>query len=208
MSWKRLVFLFASLALLGAVGCSNPASDKPEAVVSEPVESAAGDAEGKAYTLDAESKVEFTGSKLTGSHDGGFSAFTGEITVVDGDPTASRVSVEIDTTSLFSDDDRLTNHLKGSDFFDVEKFAKASFESTEIVAADGGYTITGNLDLHGVEKSISFPATIDVAEDRVTARAEFFIQRFDFAIEYKGRADDLIRDEVVIRLDLIASAKG
>jgi hypothetical protein len=35
--------------------------------------------------------------------------------------------------------------------------------------------------------------------------AEFFIKRFDFNIEYPGKANDLIRDEVVIKLDITAN---
>ena len=58
------------------------------------------------------------------------------------------------------------------------------------------------------DKSISFPATITVEEDRVVAQAEFSIKRFDFGIVYKGRADDLIRDDVVIKLDLVAARAG
>ena len=73
-----------------------------------------------------------------------------------------------------------------------------------IVEGDG-YSVTGTLDLHGVTKNISFPATIEVSDDGVRAQAEFVIKRFDFGIVYPGKADDLIRDEVVIRLDLQAS---
>ncbi len=57
-------------------------------------------------------------------------------------------------------------------------------------------------------KQIKFPATIQVEGDRVTVQAEFFIQRFDFDIVYPGKADDLIRDEVVIKIDLVAVPAG
>ena len=53
-----------------------------------------------------------------------------------------------------------------------------------------------------MKKSISFPATIKAAADSVAVDAEFAINRKDFGIVYKGKADDLIRDEVVIKLNL------
>jgi polyisoprenoid-binding protein YceI len=195
------------LLLLLSLGCSNPATGKPEAEVGEAsTNPAPATAEtGDRYVISDGSTVGFTGSKVTGSHEGGFNAFEGAITLVGGDPVASGVEVTIDTTSLWSDHEKLTGHLKSADFFDVENFPTASFQSTSIeAAADGGYTVTGNLDLHGVTKSVSFPAAITVEEGRVSAQAEFFIKRFDFGIEYPGKADDLIRDEVVIRLDLVA----
>lgn len=67
-----------------------------------------------------------------------------------------------------------------------------------------GYDVTGNLTLHGETKSITFPADIQISDDQVKVAAEFFIKRFDFGIQYPGRANDLIRDEVVIRLDITA----
>ena len=118
-------------------------------------------------------------------------------------PEGATVSVTIDANSLWSDDERLTGHLKSADLFDVENHPTASFNSTAIAANDDGtYTLTGNLDLHGVTKQISFPATISLSESGFTANAEFSIKRFDFGIEYPGKADDLIRDEVLIKLDL------
>ena len=108
--------------------------------------------------------------------------------------------------SVFSDADGLTEHLKTGDFFEVSKFPKSSFKSTKIVAdtAKGAdnYTVTGDLTMRGVTKSITFPAVIKVSDAEVTVNSEFSINRKDFGIIYAGKADDLIRDDVVIRFDL------
>ena len=120
------------------------------------------------------------------------------------------MTIDIDTTSIVTDTDRLTAHLKTPDFFDVAKYPKANFTSTKIepaTTAGATHTVTGNLDLHGVKKSISFPATIQVAPDAVTVNAEFSINRKDFGINYAGKADDLVRDEVVMKLTVKAPRK-
>jgi polyisoprenoid-binding protein YceI len=205
----RFVFgVFVLSALLALAGCSNPADDTTPAKVSEP-EPVAAEAEdelpaGDLYIIAEGSTVEFTGSKITGSHNGGFKSFRGEVVLVDGDPTASRLEITIDTTSLWADAEKLTVHLKSSDFFGVETFPSARFVSTGITSTDGGYEVTGNLDLHGVTKQITFPAVIEVGDGVVSATAEFHIMRYDFGLEYPGRPDDLIRDEVVIRLNITA----
>jgi len=84
------------------------------------------------------SKIEFVGSKKEGKHDGGFKAFTGSIKTADSDITKSTINVEIDTDSIWTDDDgkmkKLTPHLKSPDFFDAKKHPKASFISKEIKA--------------------------------------------------------------------------
>jgi len=208
MNRTRRTMIYASLPLLLAllvVGCANPADDKPEAAVSEAEPAPAAVEDGQRFAIDtAQSTVGFTGSKITGSHEGGFNEFQGTIEVANNDPTASSVVIVIDTTSMWADDDRLTKHLKSPDFFDVESMPEATFESTSIETSAEGYTITGNLMLHGITKSVSFPAQIEIAPDRVTAQAEFFVKRFDFEIVYPGKPDDLIRDEVVIKFDLVA----
>ncbi len=200
-AWK----LGLLLMLVASFGCANPADDVPAAEVSEAEESGAAPS-GEEFSIGEASTVGFTGSKVTGSHDGGFKGFEGSITLVDGDPTQSSIQFTIDTTTLWADNEKLTGHLKSPDFFDAENFPTASFQSTEIAAADEGYTVTGNLELHGVTKSISFPAQIAIEPGQITATSEFSIMRFDFDIAFKGPADNLIRDEVVIRLHMVATA--
>lgn len=154
------------------------------------------------------SKVEFVGAKVTGKHPGGFGAFTGTITLVDGSPEKSTVTVDIDTASLTSDSEKLTGHLKAGDFFDVEKFPKARFTSTTIKAGgEGGasHTVTGNLELHGVTKAVTFPATIRVLPAGAEVDAEFAINRKDFGIAFEGMKDDLIKDNVSIKLTIRAT---
>jgi polyisoprenoid-binding protein YceI len=68
--------------------------------------------------------------------------------------------------------------------------------------------VTGNLTLHGVTKAITFPATIRVTPTGFEVDAEFTINRKDFGIVYAGQQDDLIRDDVVIKLNIRASKKA
>jgi polyisoprenoid-binding protein YceI len=106
---------------------------------------------------------------------------------------------------VVTDEPDLTKHLQTPDFFDVAKFPKANFVSTKIepsAASGTTHTITGNFDLHGIRKSISFPATIQVTPTSVSVVSEFAINRKDFGLVYPGKADDLIKDGVVIKLNL------
>lgn len=193
--------LIASCVLLFA-GCANPADKTEDAKVAEAVDAVKSVADAKTYSITGDSSISFVGSKVTGSHDGGFNEFSGTIAVAGGKiAPASRITIQMD--SLWSDNDRLTGHLKNADFFDVPNHPTAEFVVTSM-AEDG--TLTGNLTMHGVTKSISFPSDVDITDGSVALKAEFDIKRFDWGIVYKGKADDLIRDEVVIRLDVTASA--
>ena len=219
------------LVPLFLMGCAqNPADNAPAARVETPAAAPSGAAPatsetaapatpatgaspaaaaGTSYALDpATSKLEWKGSKVTRSHDGGFRTFTGEVALVDGDPAKSSVRVEIQMDSLFADDPKLEGHLKAPDFFDVAKHPTATFQSTAIAKKGEDYEVTGDLTMHGVTKSITFPAEIKVEPDKVETEAEFSINRKDWGIVYPGMANDLIRDEVVLKFDVDATAPG
>lgn len=207
---RKCSALFMLALAVAASACANPADNKPHATVSESTQTpdAAKPAGAETLVISPEnSKVEFVGSKVTGSHSGGFKQFSGTIELAKEGIPQSRVTIDIDTTSIFTDNDNLTSHLKTPDFFDVAKFPKATFTSTKIEPSGATYTVTGILDMHGVKKTISFPATIQVAADSVTVNAEFAINRKDFGINYAGKANDLIRDEVVMKLNVKAPRK-
>jgi len=187
------------------VGCKNPGADVAPASVEAAPESEAKAAPGKplaSLSIDpSNSKVEFVGAKVTASHPGGFTDFSGKLDL--GDPLEqSRIEITIQTASLYADKEKLTKHLKSPDFFDVAQFPTAVFRSTEIKKEGEGHLISGDLTLHGVTKRISFPASVAVTEAQVSANSEFSIDRKDFGIVYPGMPDDLIRDLVVIKLSL------
>ncbi len=203
---RSSAILTVLLALSLVCSCANPASDKSKAVTSEaaPVSSSPA-VQGERYSITpASSKIEFHASKVTGSHRGSFEKFSGTIDF-NGQPEKSKVKITIDMTSVTTDTPDLTKHLKTADFFDVAKYPQATFESTEIKPGGekgASHTVTGNLQLHGVTKSITFPATIVVEPGTVKVDSTFSINRKDFGINYAGAADNLIRDEVVLTLQV------
>ncbi len=231
---RTSIALVLALGLaLPLVGCEDPAAGVPKATVgsAQPAKSAAATATAAATAaatgaasaapvveaapsakpagaIDVSAdntKVEFTGSKVTGKHDGIFQKVGGWLALDADKPEQSKFFIEIDIASVKTDSEKLDGHLKSDDFFAIDKFPTATFTSTEIKAGgEGGatHTISGNLKMRGVEKPVSFPATVKVEAGAVTAKAEFAINRKDWGIAYEGKKDDLIRDDVVIKLSL------
>jgi polyisoprenoid-binding protein YceI len=207
---RSLSLTLAALSIAALAACKDPNANVARATSSAATApAAAAPASATEHlTIDAAaSSVGFTGAKVTGQHNGSFPTFTGTIDLDPAQVERSRVAVDIDTTSVTTDTPRLTTHLKSADFFDVERFPRATFTSTAITpgGANGAtHTITGNLALHGVTRSISFPATVAVSPSEVTATAEFVINRREYGIVYAGMPDNLIRDDVAMHLRLRA----
>ena len=189
--------------------CSDPAADKTKAVTGEAAQVASPhNAQGQKYQITPQnSKIDFVGSKVTGSESGSFGNFSGQVDYT-GAPENSRVNITINMNSVTTQSAGLDKHLKTADFFDVEKYPQATFVSTAIKAGgDKGasHTVTGNLTMHGVTKAITFPATIAVTPDTATVDSSFSVNRKDFGINYAGAADNLIRDDVVLTLHIRAT---
>src|SRR6185312_1502816 len=80
-------------------------------------------------------KITFVGTKRGGKHDGGFKKLTGTASL-DGDLTTLKIEAVIDTNSLYSDNQKLTAHLKNPDFFGVKDNPKATFKTTKVEKSD------------------------------------------------------------------------
>lgn len=220
---KTLMLILLSAAVVVFAGCKSEIDNKVAAEVNEPVvektEESADEAKAEdsleAYAVNvAESSIGWVGAKVTGDHTGGFNKWSGTIFAKDGQ--VQKLEFSVDTQSVFSDDERLTEHLKSEDFFHVEKYPVAKFVSTEIVEKEGvlktedaqeiklSHSVTGNFTVRGVTKSVTFPVMIQTEGDTLKAQTEFTFKRFDFDIAYKGKADDLIRDEVLLKIALVA----
>ena len=202
--------LITPLALIASllVSCENPADKTTDAVVGDAKdkELVAGPSGSLKYVFTEASTIEFVGSKVNGDRqNGGFRKVTGHFTLKDGIPVGNDHRVEIDMTSIHTESDKLTGHLKNKDFFEVSKYPTSVYDVTSIEKkSDTLYTVTGNLSMHGVTKSVTFPATVEHSGETAKISAEFDINRFDWKIEYKGAADNLINDEVILRFKLEA----
>ncbi|HXD88619.1 MAG TPA: YceI family protein [Urbifossiella sp.] len=146
------------------------------------------------FALDgANTKLTFTGTKKAGKHDGGFKKLTGTAAIEGNDLTTLKIEAVIDTTSLYSDNEKLTAHLKTPDFFGVKDHPKATFKSTKVEKTERGYTITGDLTLLGKTKPVTIPATIAVADRTLTITSSFKINRSNWGMTFgKGMVDDAV----------------
>jgi len=115
-------------------------------------------------------------------------AVTGEATVSGGTVTA--VSITVDTTELESDQGRRDNAIR-SRGLETDRFPEATFELTEPVELPTGMTdgnvskatVTGDLTLHGVTRSVTVPLDVRPLGDAFTVLARIPVDFADYDIE-------------------------
>ncbi len=218
---SKLSIIVLALGLV-LTGCKKTAGDK--AATGAAKEVAAKSAAAITYNVTkGASKVYWTGSKPTGSHMGTIDVSGGALQISNG--TLSGGSFTLDMNSITCTDLEgeqkagLEGHLKGldakgaDDFFNVNKYPSASFTITSVVPSttvpDANVSITGNLKMKDTEKSITFPASVVVLGDKVSAvTPPFKINRTEWGINYGSKTvfndlkDKFINDDISLNISL------
>ncbi len=187
-----------------AAAPATPATTDPAAAPAAPA------ADVKTYALVTdESSIDWEGSKVTETHIGGFAEFTGTVTVPGGNLEQLSVEVTVVMDSLYSDAGGLTEVMKDPKFFDVATHPQSTFKSTGVTKGDAAdqYMVSGDFQLNGVTNNITFPATIKLDGDSLTASSEFAVNRLDWNVVYQGVGDGVIYDKALIRFEVIAKAQ-
>ncbi|WP_353139366.1 YceI family protein [Pseudopedobacter sp.] len=207
---RKLALPLVCVAFLAAC-TTNPKGDKA-ATGEEVTDSLA--VEGTVYNIDtAVSTVQWTGSKVTGSHHGTVKIQSGKVILNEQSHLVGGEFV-VNMHSIVNEDlkgndeykNKLETHLKSEDFFSVEKNPTSTFKITEVKnQTPASADISGNLTLRGITKNISFPVQVTSASaDALTATADFNINRKDWGVVYEGMKDDLIADEINLKISITA----
>lgn len=135
---------------------------------------------------------------------GRFNSIAGSFTL-DDDPAKNAFDVRIQTESVDTAQAKRDQHLKSPDFFNARQFPTITFKSTSVKKmGDASFDVTGDLELHGVTKSVTAKVTktgAGTARGRQIAgvEAELNIKRSDFGMTY---GLDSLGDEVYIIVSL------
>jgi polyisoprenoid-binding protein YceI len=145
---------------------------------------------------------------------GSFHAVAGSIKLDPTDMAKSSVEATIDVTSVDTGVAARDGHLKSPDFFDTAKFPTMTFKSTSVAKVAGGYSITGDLTLHGVTKSVVLALEAPgkpVMDPKGKAHRGFVattaLNRKDFGLNWGGAlpsGDAMLGNDVKIEIDLEA----
>ncbi len=169
------------------------------------------------YKVDVnKSKVEWTGRKVTGSHNGEIKLASGQLNVQKNKLNGGKLIMNM---SSISNHDlsgeyaaKLLGHLKSDDFFAVDKNPEAQFIITSVKHSDvNKATITGNMIIKGISNPISFPANIQQKNDVLVAVANGVkINRTKYNIKYNsksfidGLGDKAIDDDFELNITVVA----
>lgn len=115
-----------------------------------------------------------------------FKTFKGSIVFDEANPAASKFDVTIDVASINTGNGLQNKHAKSDEWFDAAKYPEIKYTSKKIVKTGAGYQVTGDLQMHGVTKEVSFPFVFKKTGAGATFNGSFAINRSDFHIGKPG----------------------
>ena len=156
------------------------------------------------------SAVEWNATVPIGTRVGGWSTFEGTFEMVGDNIETLKVDVTVDMTSAYSDAVEITQKLQGDEhFFQPKEHPTSTFKLGNVKKTATGYDVTGDFTIRGITKSFTFPATIEVKDGVLTAKAEVEMNRQDFGITYQGTVGDyMIQDMCKLIMEVTAKEKA
>jgi polyisoprenoid-binding protein YceI len=118
--------------------------------------------------------------------DGLFKDFKGSLLFDEQNPGAGKFDVVIDAASINTGNGLQNKHAKSDEWFDVAKYPQIRFVSRSITKTAGGYQVTGDLDMHGVKRSVLIPFTFSKTAQGGAFAGSFTLNRNDFKIGKPG----------------------
>ena len=218
----KKLFLLLTLVAGFFMACQNNAGNADAAKTGEAQEEAAPTDAAVAYAVDTDASIINWEGYKPGKygHNGIMKLKNGSFAVKDGKVESGSFVINVaslECTDLADNPDKkmkLEGHLKAGDFFEVEKYPSGKFVMSSIAPLEGNpaanSTVTGNLILKDITKSIEIPANITVSEGSVSVKTpEFTINRTEWGINYSSGVigtvkDQLIADDVKLSIDLVA----
>lgn len=140
---------------------------------------------------------------------GHFESWGGQVLVDPATPALSTVSVWVDLGSVTTENLERDEHIRSVEFFDVDRFPRATFTSTGVrVEAHANPVVLGRLSLHGAEQEVEIEITdqttrVDPAgHERRTYAARAEVDRRAFGLHWNQDLDVggvVVGDKIEIR---------
>ncbi len=131
--------------------------------------------------------------------------------------TLTNVSLDIDVASIDTNQQQRDDHLRSADFFDVANNPTMTFRSTAISQSGDDITITGDLTMKGVTKSVtltgeySSPVKDPWGNQRAAVNVSAKINRKDWGLEWNMALETggvVVSEEVKLSIEVQAVAEA
>ncbi len=170
------------------------------------------------YKVDSQKSImNWNGKKVTGEHSGTVKLSDGMMMVDGGKLTGGTFSFDMNSIVCTDLTDagynaKFIGHMKSEDFFSTAKHPTSTFKVTKVTPKGGdAYDIAGNMTIKGITNAVTFPATVKMVGNTITANGKAILDRTKYDIRYGSKSffenigDKAIYDDFTVEMKLVAS---
>ena len=170
------------------------------------------------YKIDTQKSVlNWNGKKVTGEHSGTIKLSDGMMMVDGGKLTGGTFTFDMNTIVNTDLTDagynaKFIGHMKSEDFFSTTKHPTSTFKITKVTPKSGDvYDVTGNMTIKGITNAVTFPTTVKITDNAITANGKATLDRTKYDIRYGSKSffenigDKAIYDDFTVEMKLVAS---
>lgn len=164
------------------------------------------------------SKIDWTGKKVTGAHNGTIGIKEGNFILNDGKIKEGKIIIDTTSIKILDVTDPATNaqfagHLASDDFFSSNTFPTASFDILNVKeVSNDTYFLEGNLTIKGITQFVGFDALVENHKEAIKLKGKLVIDRTKYDIKFRSGnffvdlGDTLIYNDFELDFDLSAVA--
>jgi polyisoprenoid-binding protein YceI len=148
------------------------------------------------------SQITFAGDHVGMTFSGVFNKWDAELILPP--ETSPKIIATFDVASAKTGDSTYDSTLPEGDWFDVDNHPTGVFKSSQIIAKDNDYQVTGTLTLRGISQPVSFL----LKNNSATLTASFSIDRLAYKIGMDSDPDaEWVSKEIKMTLTLLKENK-
>jgi polyisoprenoid-binding protein YceI len=192
---------------LGAASVGVPAAAaQPPRAAHKPV-GASAPAAAPVWIVDkAASLLSFRASANGEGFDGVFKTWDAQIAFDAKNLKASHAMVTVTMASVVTGDPTRDQMLPTTDWFEVAKFSKSTFETTSITQSGPDHFVAnGTLTMHGVKRPVTLPFTLTFDKDLARMTGTTTLNRMDFSLGHgQAGGPETVSPQVTVNVKLTA----
>ncbi|TAE29055.1 MAG: YceI family protein [Cytophagales bacterium] len=170
------------------------------------------------YKVDTQKSVlNWEGKKVTGAHNGTVQVQDGSLTVDGTKLTGGTFQFDMNSIKALDLTDagynaKFIGHMKSEDFFNTTKYPTSKFVITKVTPKGGNsYDVTGNMTIKNITNPVTFPATVTMSGNTITAQGKATVDRTKYDIRYGSKSffenigDKAIYDDFTVEMKMVAT---
>jgi polyisoprenoid-binding protein YceI len=138
------------------------------------------------------SKIDWTGRKVTGAHNGTIGIKEGNFILNDGKVKGGKIIIDTTAIEILDVTDPATNaqfagHLASDDFFSSEKFPTAIFDILSVKeVSNHSYYLEGNLTIKDITHLVGFEVQVANDGNTISLSGKLVIDRTKYDIKFRS----------------------